>query len=146
MRRLALGLLVATGCADRSAELEVDYTLEVARMCEAYCTRGLECIAEPLIETQEECVEVCTGLDIYYELPRLLRVHGRDADPARSGMRPRKSCAQTRSRACSNSRAVLGRRKADEPEREGCRSHVRAGRRHGLLDAADPQDALYVAL
>lgn len=67
MRRLALGLLLVTGCADRSAEVEVDYTQEVERLCEGYCTRGLECIAEPLIETQEECVEVCAEVDTFYE-------------------------------------------------------------------------------
>lgn len=67
MRRLALGLLLVTGCADRSAEVEVDYTQEVERLCEAVCTRGLECNADPPLETQEECVEFCTEVDEFYE-------------------------------------------------------------------------------
>lgn len=66
MRRLALALLL-TGCADRSAEVEADYTQEVARACTSYCVRGLECVAEPTFETSEECVADCTDIDALYE-------------------------------------------------------------------------------
>lgn len=60
---LALALL---GCADRTAAPKVDYTEEAERICESLCAIDYQCVETPLM-TYEECVEVCVGVDVFYE-------------------------------------------------------------------------------
>jgi hypothetical protein len=54
-----LSLPLGLGCVDRTVDIEVDYTEEVERICEALCEKASTCGDPPFTE-YDECMASCT--------------------------------------------------------------------------------------